>query len=196
MSWRKPDEAARLARDPDGLKVALTRQLDTLHDVQELLGEAVVDAEFCRAVYDVARQLPDVEVVSELSDQLGRVGRGLAGIQYGERIEPIFAEDCSELLGYQWFLAEPRPFAPVGALHSWSSFLERTIVDRLPPEIPPVPSLPCEPPGSGRAFPIRRGFIVSTGYVSDPVAQLTKLREQGVISDSEYHDAKARATGV
>lgn len=134
-------------------------------------------------------------MVGELSDQLGRVGRGLAGIQSGERIELIFAEDCSELLGYRWFLVEPQPFAPVGALHSWSSFVERAIVDRLPPEIPPIPSLPCEPPGGGRAFPIRPGFIISTRYVSDPVAQLATLREQGVISDSEYDSARARATG-
>ncbi len=181
---------ARLQRDPDGLKAAMKRRLGTLHDVQELLGEAVADAEFCETVYGVARELPGVEVVPELADQLGRVGRGLGRVEHAHRIELIFARDCSELLGYQWFLAEPQPFAPPGALHSWSAFVRRAIVDRLPDEIPPIPNLPCEPPNAGRGFPIRPGFSVMTGYVSDAVAQLVKLRDQGVISSREYGSAK------
>lgn len=138
----------------------------------------------------IACELPDVEIIPELADQLGGVGRGLARVEHEERIELIFAADCSELLRYQWFLAEPQSFARAGALHSWSAFLQRTIVDRLPRDIPPIPQLPCEPPNSGRGFPIRRGFTVMTGYVSDAVAQLGKLREQGVISDGEYDSAK------
>jgi hypothetical protein len=186
---------ARLERDPEGLTAALKRQTRTLHDVQELLGEAAADAAFCETVYTVACGLPDVQVVPELADQLGRLGRGLTRVENGDRIELTFAEDGSELLGYQRFLAEPQPFAPVGALHSWSSFLDRTTVDRLPPEIPSIPRLPCEPGGGGRAFPIRPCFSVSTGYASDPVAQLARLRDQGVISDTEYDSAKAHASG-
>ncbi len=181
---------ARLERDPAGLVPALKKRLRTLHDVQELLGEAAVEAAFCETVYSVARELPEVEVVAELSDQLGRAGRGLARVEHGERIELIFAVDCSELLGYQWFLAEAQPFAPAGALHSWSAFLQHAIVDQLPNEIPPIPKLPCEPPYSGRGFPIRPGFSVTTGYVRDAAAQLVRLREQGVISDREHDSAK------
>jgi hypothetical protein len=181
---------ARLERDPDGLTAALKKRIRTLHDVQELLGEAVLDAAFCETVYSVGCQLPNVDVVPTLADQLGRVGRGLVRVEHQERIELIFAADCSELLGYQWFLAEPQPFAPVGALHSWSAFLQRTIVDRLPTEIPPIPKLPCEPPNVGRGFPILPGFSVMTGYVSDAAAQLATLRDQGVISDSENDCAK------
>jgi hypothetical protein len=44
-------------------------------------------------------------------------------------------------------------------------------------------------------FPIRPGFSVSTGYVSDAVAQLAKLREQGVITDGEYERAKSNTSG-
>ena len=180
----------RLERDPEGLTAALKKHVHSLHDVQELLGEAAVEAAFCETVYSVACRLPDVKVVPELADQLGRVGRGLARVEHEERIELIFAADCSELLGYQWFLAKRRPFAAAGSLHSWSAFLQRAIVDHLPNEIPPIPKLPCQPPCYGRGFPIRPGFSVMTGYVSDAFAQLVKLRDQGVISDREYDSAK------
>lgn len=43
-------QRARLERDPDGLIAALKKQTRTLHDVQELLGEAAADAVFCETV--------------------------------------------------------------------------------------------------------------------------------------------------
>ena len=63
------------------------------------------------------------------------------------------------------------------------------MVEDLPAGTPPVPDLPCEPPFSGRGFPIRPGFSVMTGYVTDAVAQLARLRDQGVITDAEYDTA-------
>ena len=81
-------------------------------------------------------------------------------------------------------------------MHSWSAFLERAIVDDLPNEVPPIPKLPCEPPNAGRGFPIRPGFSVMTGYVSDAVAQLVKLRDQGVISHAEHESAKTYLADV
>jgi hypothetical protein len=180
---------AQLERDPDGLSAALKKHTHTLENVQELLGEAAVEAAFCETAYSVACQLPHVEVLPQLSDQLGRVGRGLARVEHTERIELIFATDGSELLGYQRFLADAQPFAPEGTLHSWSAFVQRALVDHLPHDIPPIPNLPCEPPYSGRGFPIRPGFSVMTGYVRDAAAQLVQLRDQGVITDSEYDTA-------
>jgi hypothetical protein len=188
-AWR-----ARVARHPDGLEAGLSsRGPLTLHTVQELLGEAVVEPEFCRAVHDIARRLPGVEVIDSICDQLGRAGRGLARTEHADRVELIFSPDISELLAYQRFLAEPQSFAPGGTLHSWSAFVARRIVVGLPPEIPPVPRLPCVPPGSGRGFVIRPGFHVCTGYVDDPLPQLAELRTQGVLTDAEYESARANA---
>jgi putative oligomerization/nucleic acid binding protein len=185
---------ARVSGHPGGLEAGLSaRRSPTLHTVQELLGEAVVEPEFCRAVYEIARRMPDVEAIDRLSDQLGRAGHGLARTEHAHRVELIFSPDTSQLLAYQHFLAEPQPFAPAGTLHSWSAFVARRIVVGLPPEIPPVPRLPCVPPGSGRGFVIRPGFHVGTGYVDDPLAQLVELRAQGVLTDAEYESAKANA---
>jgi hypothetical protein len=188
-AWR-----TRLGRHPDGLEAGLSsRQPLTLHTVQELLGEAVVEPEFCRAVYEIARRLPGIEVMHSISDQLGRAGHGLARTEHAHRVELIFSPDIGQLLAYQHFLAGHQPFAPAGTLHSWSAFLARRIVAGLPPEIPPVPRLPCDPPGAGRGFVIRPGFNVCTGYVDDPLPQLAELRAQGVLTDAEYESAKANA---
>lgn len=188
---------ARLQRDPDGLEAALgARSPLTLHTVQELLGEALVEPDFCPALYRIAQRLPGVEVMDGVPDQLGRIGHGLAQIEHGERLELIFSHDTSELLAYQRFLAEPQPFAPVGALHSWSAFLTRRVVDGLPAETPPIPKLPCSSPGAGRGFVIRPGLSISTGYVDDPLPQLAELHAQGVITDAEHEAAKFNALGV
>jgi hypothetical protein len=45
------------------------------------------------------------------------------------------------------------------------------------------------PPSAGRGFPISSDFSVMTGYVTSAVAQLVRLRDQGVITDSEYDTA-------
>lgn len=90
---------ARVRLDPDGLQAALIKYATHLHDVQELLGEAVVAADLCCAAYDAASRLEGVEMVHELGDQLGRIGTGLVEVCRGERIELIFTTDRSELLG-------------------------------------------------------------------------------------------------
>jgi hypothetical protein len=145
---------------------------------------------FCHAVYGVACELPDVEVVSELADQLSRVGRGLVRVEHGNGSSRSSPSTPDRLLGYQWFLAEPQPFAPAGTLHSWSAFLQRTIVDCLPSDIPAIPNLPSGPPNGDRGFRIRPGLIIVTGHVSEAVAQLVKLLDEGVISQGEYESAK------
>jgi hypothetical protein len=179
---------ASLTRDPDGPDAGLTEYVKRLHDVQELLGEGVVSADLCAAAYRVASQLPGVAAIDQLNDELGRAGRGLVETDRGDRVELVFARDLTELLGYRHLLAESRDYAPAGTLHSWASFLRREIVAELPPGTPPVPRLPCEH-FSGRGFPIRPGFHVATGYVTDAVAQLAAMRDQGVITDAEYDSA-------
>jgi hypothetical protein len=178
----------RLARDPDGQDAALVKYTKQLHDTQELLAEGVVSAELCRAAYQVAASLPGVVSSGQVKDELGRVGRGLIEVNRGERLELIFTDDLTELLGYRHVLTEPREYAPEGALHSWAAFLERELVTELPAGTPPVPQLPCEH-FSGRGFPIRPGFSIMTGYVTDAVAQLAAMRDQGVITDAEYDSA-------
>lgn len=175
-------------RAPGGRQAALEKHVSSLHQVHELLGEAVVQPGFCQAVWEIANRLEGVEVISQLADQLGRVGTALVRIERQHRVELIFARDRSELLAYQMFLSVPQPFAPAGTLHSWAAFVEREITENLPAGTPPVPDLPCVA-GAGRAFRIRPGLHISTGYTADPAAQLAALRQQGVMTKDEYEQA-------
>jgi len=75
------------------------------------------------------------------------------------------------------------------------AYLEREVIAKLPPEFPPLPKYPCAPPGRGRGFVIRSGFIVSTGYVEDPLPRLAELHADGVLTDAEYESAKANLAG-
>lgn len=195
--WGSRVRRARLVAQFDGLEAAFTALGPlTLSTVQSWLGDAVVEPKFCRALYEIAARLPGVEVVGLLTDQRGRAGRGLVGAEGIHRTELIFSSDTSQLLSYQQFLTEDVPFAPAGALHSWTAYLEREVIAELPPEFPPLPTYPCVPPGSGRAFVIRSGFIVSTGYVEDPLPRLAQLRADGVLTDAEYESAKTNAAGL
>lgn len=187
---------ARVIAHPDGLEAALNvREPLTLSTVQSMLGEAVVEPEICRALYEIAARLAGVEEVDEITDQLRRDGRGLVGIERTHRIELIFSSDATRLLSYQQFLAQDAPFAPAGALHGWTAFLDRQVVTELPHEFPPIPQHPCVPPGGGRGFVIHPGFTVSTGYVHDPLPRLAELHAEGVLTDAEYETAKAYAAG-
>ncbi len=140
-----------LPADPEALGAALAaRSPITLRDIRGLLGEALMAPELCRALYEVARQLPGVELLDALSDQLGRPGHGLGRVENAHRIELIFNGDTTELIAFQSFLAEASPYAPVDTLVSWSAYIERQLVDALPPGTPPIPGPPCSPPGTGR----------------------------------------------
>lgn len=153
---------ARLRRDPDGLRAGLIKYATHLHDVQNCwargwsrricLGRHMTQPPDCRAS----------RWFTSLWTSWGRIGTGLVEVRSGERVELIFTTDRSELLGYRHVLVEPQWFAPAGAVHSWSSYLERAVVDDRPPRTRPVPNLPCEPPFSGRGFQIRLGFSVMT----------------------------------
>lgn len=188
---------ASLPSEPEALEAALTKRGPlTLHLVQNLLGEALVEPDLCRALYKVAARLPGVEVVSTVADQLGRPGRGLAVLKHGHRLELVFDDDTTGLLAYQRFLIDPaQTYAPVGTLVSWQAFLSRQLVDELPPGTPPTPGPPCSPPGGGRGTVIRPGFHISTGYVDDKLSLLDGLHAQGVITDDEYETAKSETSG-
>jgi hypothetical protein len=162
-----------------------------LRQIQRYLGETVVDAELCQQFYELVSQREAVTEVPVLADQLGRVGRGLVAVEAQVRTELVFADDGSELLGYHDSLTEAQSYAPAGASVSWCAFLERSVVQHLPAEIPALPTLACEPGGSGRHFRIRPGLSVSVGYVRDGASCLGELRDQGVITAEEYDLARA-----
>jgi hypothetical protein len=136
--------ASRLAagRDDPATASALlkARPPRSLHDVSELLGETIMPADVRRAVYAIAGRLPGVELLTAASDQRGRPGHGFAALDAdGNRREIVFGDD-GELLGYQLTLLNPnQDYAPPGTLISWTAYLARQWVKRLPPDAPSFP---------------------------------------------------------
>lgn len=124
--WRWTDSRDQLA-------AALDHRGRALQEVHRTLGEGIVNVGTCRLIADAAASLQRVTVVDELTDEFGRTGPGLVGIESGKRIELVFATDFNELLGYRWTLIEPTDAAPAGAMVASCSYLERAVVDRLPP---------------------------------------------------------------
>lgn len=185
---------AKLSTDPSALATELeARRMLTLHRIGELMGEALVPYELGRALHQVAAQLPGAEVLTTATDELGRIGDGVARVEHGKRVELIFAPDSCELLGDREVLVDPdADYAPPGALVGWTSYLAREIVDALPEGTPPVPEPPCSPAGSGRGTLIERGFLLSTGYFTDLAPHLENWRANGVITNAQYDALKDR----
>jgi hypothetical protein len=186
---------SKLPTDPAALAAKLNsgRRL-TLHRIGELMGEAVVPDALGRALYQVASELPGAEVLATATDELGRIGHGIARDERGERVELIFAPDGPELLGTRSVLVDPDAnYAPLGAVVGWTSYVSREVVDSFPPGTPPIPGPPCRPPGSGRGTLIEPGFLLSTGYFTDLAPHLENWLTNGVITKAQYDALKEQS---
>lgn len=121
-----------LSRSQDTTQAALARRVTGLRDLPALIGEAVDSEAFYRAVYDHARDLPDVTETQHADDELGRPGCGLIECHGSEKVEFIFACDDRQLLGYRHTLLHPQDFAPAGTVTGWACYLDRSLFAGLP----------------------------------------------------------------
>lgn len=135
--------ASRLAagRDDPATASALlkARPPRSLHDVSELLGETILPTDIREAAYGIASRLSGVELLSAVSDQLGRPGRGFAELDADGNHREIVFDDHYELLGCQLTLLNPDwDYAPRGTLISWTAYLARHWADQLPHNAPSI----------------------------------------------------------
>jgi hypothetical protein len=181
-------ELAQLPTDRTALTHHLRSQRQlTLHAIHQLLGEALVPSQLRQALFDLAADLPDAWISEDANDQLGRAGIGIARVERAYRVELIFDRETQELLGYRQILIGPdAQYAPTGAITGWTSYVERQVVDALPPSTPPVPEPPCDPPGGGRGTAIRPGFTLGTGYFSELQPHLDQWLTAGVITETDH----------
>jgi hypothetical protein len=163
------------------------RQL-TLHQIHQLIGEALVPGALRQVFVDLATNLPGAWILEDAADQLGRPGLGVACVERNQRDELIFDRDTKELLGYRRVLVAPDVdyAAPAGAVTGWTSYVSRQLVDGLPAGTPPVPGPPCDPPGGGRGTAIRPGLVLGTGYFTDLKPQLDQWLDDGVITEADH----------
>lgn len=89
-------------------------------------------------LYEAAAGLQGVESLGAATDHAGRQGVGLAlnDQENGTRIELVFDPATGALLGTQTSAAGPPAEQPPGTVVGWTVYLEKKVVDALPPAQP------------------------------------------------------------
>ena len=93
-----------------GLPPLRSAAAKTFAGVAALLQQSAAPPALRAALYEVASELPGVQLLGTVSDPVGRKGIGVAcsDPQHGERLELIFDPKTSTLLGERWVLTSPR----------------------------------------------------------------------------------------
>jgi hypothetical protein len=111
--------------------------------IGDLLRGTYLPPRFRAALYEVAAELPEVELLGEVEDPAGRTGIGIAydGAQEGARSELIFNPNTSALLGERRIVISPRVAdsldVPLGTEIGSTTYLESGVVDSVPKSLEP-----------------------------------------------------------
>lgn len=106
--------------------------------IGDLLRETYLPPAFRAALYEVAAELPGVELLGEVEDSAGRTGIGIAydGAREGARSELIFNPNTSALLGERQTVVDSRVASsldvPLGTEIGSTAYLESGVVDSVP----------------------------------------------------------------
>ncbi len=117
-----------------GLPPVNSRDAKTFAAIGGLLQETTAPPALRAALYEVASELPGVQLLGTITDPVGRKGVGVAynNPQHGERLELIFNPKTSALLGERWILTSSRRSgisAPAGTVIGYATHLESRVVD-------------------------------------------------------------------
>jgi hypothetical protein len=133
-------DLSALPTDPDALLSAIEERdivngppgdAETFVLIGELLRENYAPPSVRAALYEVAAQLPGVELVGTVEDAAGREGVAVGYTDRGERQELIFDPNTSALLGERTVVTDPEDaglHAAPGAIVGKAAYLESEIV--------------------------------------------------------------------
>ena len=192
--WNGPRaRLAAISRDGSVSEALERRGPVTLHEIKQLIGEALVPESQRRSFFDLCVGLEGAVLSNDARDQIGRSGVSVARDERDRREELIFDAETLELLGTRQVLIDAQAgYAPAGAMVGWTCFVDRQLVPGLPDHVPPVPGPPCAPPGGGRGTPIRPGFTLSTGYFTDLRTHADQWLREGIINKDDHAALYAR----
>jgi hypothetical protein len=137
-------DLSHLPTDPDALRQVIEERkvesgppgdAETFTIIGDLLRETYASPELRAALYQVASELPGVELLGLVRDEAGREGVGVAYTDQGVRNELIFDRKTSALLGEREVLVDPGATqdldfpAPPGTVISYASHLASGVVD-------------------------------------------------------------------
>jgi hypothetical protein len=105
---------------------------ETFTIIGDLLRETYASPALRSALYTVAAELPGVQPLGTVHDQLGRSGTAVAYVSNGLSHELIFDPQTSALLAEQTTVVHPsqvKPSVPAGTVVDWTSYLSSGVVD-------------------------------------------------------------------
>lgn len=117
-------------------------EAETFTLIGDMLREAYLPSAVRSALYEAAAELPEIELLGEVDDPVGRSGTAIAysDRKRGTRNELIFDPDTSELLGERVSLVRSGAFgfeAPPGTEIGYVAYLESKVVDSVGKGAPP-----------------------------------------------------------
>lgn len=132
----------RLANSPDLLRAAIQAAAEKtanplgyemLTIVGDVLRESVAPPQLRASLYQLAADIPGIELVGTVTDRAGRRGTAVAAGRGDTRLELIFDPRTSALLAQQEVLVHPIPdtTAPVGTAISYTLFLDSGVTRSL-----------------------------------------------------------------
>lgn len=162
-----PSDLSSLSTDPSALaSQLLAGKLERVPSgpgeefiqIGDLLRETDASPALRAAAFQVAANIPGVELLGQVRDHIGRIGIGLAMTFGGVRNELIFDPSTSALLGEEGVaegVQETEASVPAGTVMDWAVYLSSGIVDSLSstptgsaPPAPPVCVVAAPPPTS------------------------------------------------
>jgi len=156
-------------------------EAETFTLIGDMLRNTYLPPAFRAALYRVVAELPEVELMGEARDPVGRMGTGVAFTKGSVTHQLIFDPKTSALLGERDVAARQMPEfqAPAGTEISSTAYLESKVVDSLGRGAPAGaghlrPSFGCyERPSLHASAAILHG--------PDPLASCAKLWREGVV---------------
>jgi hypothetical protein len=180
-----PTQPKALRRLIEARKIPLVEgppgEAETFTLIGDMLRRTYLPPAFRAALYRVVAELPEVDLLGEVEDPIGRKGIGVAFTKGSVRHELIFDPATSALLGEREVAVRRIPDlqVPAGTETGSVTYLESKVVDSLGSGAPPGaghlrPSIGCYERPS-----LHAGAAILHG--TDPIATCAELWREGVV---------------
>lgn len=156
-------------------------EAETFTLIGDMLRNTYLPPAFRAALYRVVAELPEVELLGEVEDPVGRTGIGVAFTKGSVTHELIFDPKTSALLGEREVAARRMPDlqVPAGTETGSATYLESKVVDSLGRGAPPGAGHLRRSVGCYDRASLHADTTVVHG--ADPIATCAKLWREGVV---------------
>lgn len=156
-------------------------EAETFTLIGDMLRNTYLPPAFRAALYRVVAELPEVELLGQVKDPVGRTGIGVAFTKGSDTHQLIFDPRTSALLGERQVAARriPELQVPAGTETGSTAYLESRVVDSLGRGAPPGAGHLRQSVGCYERPSLHANASILHG--TDPIAICAKLWREGVI---------------